>query len=142
MMFSVISLSMLVIDRHIKEELHQKYKNYRNIIATLMKKSKQNYFTECFESNIKNLKNTWKGIKSIISLKHSASSSLNLLNFNNKLLNDQLKVIAVQLEKKTNQKYGSQVKIAQTNLMVEIQIIFYYTYRQWRSCFHYILTKW
>ena len=130
MMFSVISLSMLVIDRHIKEELHQKYKNYRNIIATLMKKSKQNYFTECFESNIKNLKNTWKGIKSIISLKHSASSSLNLLNFNNKLLNDQLKVIAVQLEKKTNQKYGSQVKIAQTNLMVEIQIIFYYTYRQ------------
>ena len=130
MMFSVISLSMLVIDRHIKEELHQKYKNYRNIIATLMKKSKQNYFTECFESNIKNLKNTWKGIKSIISLKHSASSSLNLLNFNNKLLNDQLKVIAVQLEKKTNQKYGSQVKIAQINLMVEIQIIFYYTYRQ------------
>ena len=130
MMFSVISLSMLVIDRHIKEELHQKYKNYRNIIATLMKKSKQNYFTECLESNIKNLKNTWKGIKSIISLKHSASSSLNLLNFNNKLLNDQLKVIAVQLEKKTNQKYGSQVKIAQTNLMVEIQIIFYYTYRQ------------
>ena len=130
MMFSVISLSMLVIDRHIKEELHQKYKNYRNIIATLMKKSKQNYFTECFESNIKNLKNTWKGIKSIISLKHSASSSLNLLNFNNKLLNDQLKVIAVQLEKKTNQKYGSQVKIAQTNLMVEIQSIFYYTYRQ------------
>ena len=130
MMFSVISLSMLVIDRHIKEELHQKYKNYRNIIATLMKNSKQNYFTECFESNIKNLKNTWKGIKSIISLKHSASSSLNLLNFNNKLLNDQLKVIAVQLEKKTNQKYGSQVKIAQTNLMVEIQIIFYYTYRQ------------
>ena len=60
-------------DPHIKEELHQKYKNYRNIIATLMKKSKQNYFTKYFESNIKNLKNTWKGIKSIISLKNSAS---------------------------------------------------------------------
>ena len=29
-------------DPHIKEELHQKYKNHRNIIATLMKKSKQN----------------------------------------------------------------------------------------------------
>ena len=120
---------MLMIDRHI-EELHQKYKNYRNIIDTLMKKSKQNYFTECFESNIKNLKNTWKGIKSIISIKHSASSLLNVLNFNNKLISDQLKVVAVQLEKKTNQKYGSQVKIAQTNLMVEIQIIFYYAYRQ------------
>ena len=43
---------------HIQEELDQKYKNYKNIIATLMKKSKQNYFTKYFESNIKNLKNT------------------------------------------------------------------------------------
>ena len=60
-------------DPHIKEQLHQKYKNYRNIIATLMKKSKQNYFKKYFESKIKNLKSTWKGIKSIISLKNSAS---------------------------------------------------------------------
>ena len=82
-------------DPHMKEELHQKYKNYRNIIATLMKKSKQNYFTKHFESNIKNLKNTWKGIKSIISLKRSASSSPNLLNFNNELRSDPLKIANV-----------------------------------------------
>ena len=31
---------------HIKQELHQKYKNYRNIIATLMEKSKQNFFAK------------------------------------------------------------------------------------------------
>ena len=48
-------------DPHIKEELHQKYKNYRNTIATLMKKSKQNYFTKHFESNIKNLKKYMEG---------------------------------------------------------------------------------
>ena len=82
-------------DPHIKEELHQKYKNYRNIIATLMKKSKQNYFAKYFESNIKNFKNTWKGIKSIISLKNSASSSPNLLNFNNELTSDPLKIANV-----------------------------------------------
>ena len=75
-------------DPHIKEELHQKYKNYRNIIATLMKKSNQNYFAKYFESNIKNLKNTWKRIKSIILLKNSASSSPNLLNLNNELISD------------------------------------------------------
>ena len=34
-----------------------------------MKKSKQSYFRKYFEYNIKNLKNTWKGIKSIVSLK-------------------------------------------------------------------------
>ena len=82
-------------DPHIKEELHQKYKHYRNIIATIMKKSKQNNLTKHFESNIKNLKNTWKGIKSIISLKRSASSSPNLLNFNNELRSDPLKIANV-----------------------------------------------
>ena len=60
-----------------------------------MKKSKQNYFTKYFESNIKDLKNTWKGIKSIISLKNSASSSPNLLNFNNELASDPLKLANV-----------------------------------------------
>ena len=82
-------------DPHIKEEFYQKYKNYRNTIATLMKKSKQNYFRKYFESNINNLKNTWKGIKSRISLKNSASSSPNLLNFNNELTSDPLKIANV-----------------------------------------------
>ena len=52
-----------------KTELHNKYKSYRNILSTLMKKSKQNYFTKFFENNLKNLKNTWKRIKSITSMK-------------------------------------------------------------------------
>ena len=82
-------------DPHIKEELHQKYKNYRYTIATLMKKSKQNYFTKYFETNIKNLKNTWKGIKSIISLKNSTSSSPNVTNFNSELTSDPLKIANV-----------------------------------------------
>ena len=56
-----------------------------------MKKSKQNYFIKYFESNIENLKNTWKGIKSQL-LKNSASSSTNHLNFNNELTSDPLKI--------------------------------------------------
>ena len=34
-----------------------------------MKKSKQVYYGKYFERNWKNIKNTWKGIKSLISLK-------------------------------------------------------------------------
>ena len=60
-----------------------------------MKKSKQNYFTKYFESNIKNLKTTWMGIKSIISLRNSASSSSKLLGFNNELTSDPLKIANV-----------------------------------------------
>ena len=39
-----------------------------------MKKSKQAYFDEYFEANWNNIKNTWKGIKSLITLKSVASN--------------------------------------------------------------------
>ena len=52
-----------------KTELPCKYKSYKNILPTLTKKSKQNYFPKFFENNLNNLKKTWKGIKSTISLK-------------------------------------------------------------------------
>ena len=39
-----------------------------------MKKSKQAYYDKCFERNYNNIKNRWKGIKSLISLKTVASS--------------------------------------------------------------------
>ena len=66
-----------------KTELHIKYKSYRNMLSTLMKKSKQNYFTKLFENILKNIKNTWKGIKSMISMKSSFSNIPTLLTFQN-----------------------------------------------------------
>ena len=44
------------------------YKSYRNMISTLLKQSKKNYHDKYFKDNINNMKNTWKGIKFIISL--------------------------------------------------------------------------
>ena len=76
-----------------------------------MKKSKQNYFAKYFESNIKNLKNTWKGIKSIISLRSSASSSPNLLNFNNESTSDPLKIANVFNNYFTSAREKTQSKI-------------------------------
>ena len=38
-----------------KNELHNKYKIYRNLISTLMKGSKQNYYSKYFESNLTNI---------------------------------------------------------------------------------------
>ena len=48
-----------------------KYKKYRNILSTLLKKSKQFYFTRFFQENIKDLKNIWRKIKKIISSNNS-----------------------------------------------------------------------
>ena len=49
-------------DPVLKEEFHTKYKKYRNLLSTVMKKSKQAYYDKCFERNWNNINNTWKGI--------------------------------------------------------------------------------
>ena len=61
-------------DPILKEEFHTNYKKYRNLLSTLMKKSKQTYYDRYFDRNWNNIKNTWKGIKFFISLKTVASS--------------------------------------------------------------------
>ena len=43
------------------------------MLATLLKRSKHTYFSSFFQNHINDLKNTWKGIKRIFSLKDSAS---------------------------------------------------------------------
>ena len=48
-----------------------------------MKKSKQTYYDKYFEKNWNNIKNTWKGIKSLISLNTKASSALTVLCLEN-----------------------------------------------------------
>ena len=58
------------------------------MLSTLMKKSKQNHFTKFFENSFKNLKNTWKGIKSILSMKSSSSNYQTLLTYQNENINN------------------------------------------------------
>ena len=48
-----------------------------------MKKSEQAYYDRYFEKNWKNIKNTWKGIKSLIFLKTVASSVPTVLSLDN-----------------------------------------------------------
>ena len=70
-------------DPILKEEFDTNYKKYRNLFSTLMKKSKQAYYDKYFEKNWNNIKNTWKGIKSLISLKTVASSVPTVLSLDN-----------------------------------------------------------
>ena len=55
-------------DPQIKAECHGKYKKNRNPLSTLSKESKQIYYTKYFESNWNNIRNTWKGIRNLISI--------------------------------------------------------------------------
>ena len=67
-------------DPILKEKFHTNYKKYRNLLSTLMKKSKQAYYDKYFERSWNNIKNTWKGIKCPISLKIVVSSVPNFCN--------------------------------------------------------------
>ena len=69
-------------DPILKQEFHSHYKKQRNLLSTLLKKSKQAY-DKYFKRNWNNIKNTWKGIKSLISLKTVASSVPAVLTLNN-----------------------------------------------------------
>ena len=65
-------------------DIHIKYKQYRNLISTLLKRSKRFYFGKCFNDNLNNLKNTWKGIKNLISFKTVSHYSPSSIYYNNK----------------------------------------------------------
>ena len=70
-------------DPILKEECHPNYKKYRNLLSTFMKKSKQAFYDKYFEGNWGNFKNTWKRIKSLISLETVASSIPTVLSLDN-----------------------------------------------------------
>ena len=70
-------------DPILKEEFHTNYKKYRNLLSTIMKKSKHAYYDKYFERNWNNIKITWKGIKPLISLKTVASSVQTVLSLDN-----------------------------------------------------------
>ena len=62
---------------------HNEYKKYKNMLFTLLKRSKHSYFSKSFESNWNKIKNTWKGIKLLITLKDLSTSVPRTLKHNN-----------------------------------------------------------
>ena len=57
------------IDVDLKENLHKEYKQLRNKIVAIIRKSKKHYFQKYFLENEKNIKKTWTGIKNVINIK-------------------------------------------------------------------------
>ena len=75
-----------------KNEVHQQYKYYRNLLSTFMKKSKQNYYERFFKNNLNNLRNIWKDIRSLIAIKHSSASNIHMLTHKGATVTDPLHI--------------------------------------------------
>ena len=51
-------------------------------MLSILKKSKTNYYNQYFEGNMSNMKNTWKGIKSILTINNIYSDFPKCLSSN------------------------------------------------------------
>jgi len=51
-----------------KRTISIRYKNYRNMIVSLLRISRENYFQNYFEKNKSDVKKTWNGIRNILDI--------------------------------------------------------------------------
>ena len=72
----------------LKEFHHNSYKNSRNLLSTLLKRAKEKHFTIFFNENIKDIKKTWKGIKTFSINKAKNYDTPSLIPNNEKYIND------------------------------------------------------
>ena len=62
------------------------------MLFTLLKKAKQNYYNQYFEANMNNIKNTWKGVKSILTIKNTSSNFPKCLSSNGSTFTNQAEI--------------------------------------------------
>ena len=60
-MTSCIQKSVYVKNKISEKFINKKYKAYMKLLSTLIKQSKQIYYTKYFGNNWNNIKNNWKG---------------------------------------------------------------------------------
>ena len=75
-----------------KELHHNNYKSYINFLSTLLKRTKEKYFTNFFNENIKDIKKTWKGIKTLVSMKQKNNDTPSLITKDEKCINDPVSI--------------------------------------------------
>ena len=63
---------------HIKNGYHVRYKKLRNQIVTLCRESKMLHYQQFLTENANNMRNTWKGIKSIINIRSNNKKCTNI----------------------------------------------------------------
>ena len=63
-----------------------KFKIYRNKLKHLLNISKRSYYNNYFKNSMGNIKNIWKGIKQLVTLKQSSTFHPSMIEINNKKL--------------------------------------------------------
>ena len=75
-------------NKEVKQDYHVRYKQLRNHIVTLCRISKKIYYQNFFAEHANDMKNTWKGIKSLINLKGTIKKNPSSIIFDEKLVSE------------------------------------------------------
>ena len=65
------------------------------MLFTIFKKHKSNYYNQYFRAIMNNIKNTWKGIKSIISIKNLLSDIPKSLSYNGLTITNKVEISSI-----------------------------------------------
>eukprot|EP00111_Clytia_hemisphaerica_P014232 TCONS_00041923-protein len=76
----------------LKSIKHQNYKTYKNLLVKLLRKSKNNYYKNYFETHKSNLKLVWKAINEVTNNKSKQDLSPKLVIHNNKKITNEKKL--------------------------------------------------
>ena len=61
-------------------------------MSTLVKRTKEKYFTNFFNENIKDIKKTWKDIKTLVSMKQKNNDTPSLITKDEKCISDPVSI--------------------------------------------------
>ena len=67
--------------------IYNMYKIYRNMIITLLRRSKKNHYVAYFIEHQSNMKKTWDGIKGLINISKKKTGQINKLLSSNISIN-------------------------------------------------------
>ena len=76
----------------LKEIHHSSYRNYKNLLSALLKRDKEKYFRNFFNENIKDIKKTWKEIKTLVSMKQKNNDTPSLITKDENNINDPISI--------------------------------------------------
>ena len=72
----------------VRNEKHKQFKTKRNRVTSQLRKAKKAYYTQFFNENANNVKETWKGIRNLINVSKKSSTHINHLLDNGKNITD------------------------------------------------------
>ena len=87
--------SITTKEPQVNKRYHKEYKDYRNMLSTILKQSKTNYYNHYFQTNWNSIKNTWKGLQSILNIKNISADIPKTLTVDGTIISNSMEILNI-----------------------------------------------